>query len=465
MANPNDPNGTAKQIDDAFKALGSGVGDAAKQMVDRYAQRIANGENVSTVLQGFNPTGATYQAVMARAQAMKGGAPELRHSPTLDDIFGKTSQSISKLNDAANKVPPGSSPLTAQVAASTSAASQAANAFGAVTTAPVAALGGMGAGGSSPLPPPSGGSTSGSSPPGGSIIPVLVTNWPPNLGYVGTTTGAGGSNPTTTPPSGGGQNQQPNNKPKQPGYAEQAGKKAGGSIGAVLGERAGQAIGAYFGGPAGAAAGGVIGEKLGQKVGENVGGGAGAMVDRAKDVALSPDKQDAAIKLMPEAVQSIVKFHREMDKATETMIRHNVTLGEFSAAMQNVAGERDMQNAMRSKEIGDKLAPSAQYLMESEQYRRENSKELTILSQTISNSMQGFTNRLAGFLELPFEMIAAWINKQMGADGNDENAMTPWEYMQSISAESAKKYQEADRRLGRLADEQRSQNRGRTMIN
>jgi len=83
VSQPQTPEAQAKGIEEVFGNLGKGIGDAAKEKVDGYAQRILSGEK--GVLDGLNPEGAFAKSVQARLVELQsqGGqsAPEPAKAP------------------------------------------------------------------------------------------------------------------------------------------------------------------------------------------------------------------------------------------------------------------------------------------------------------------------------------------------------------------------------------------------
>lgn len=241
---------------------------------------------------------------------------------------------------------------------------------------------------------------------------------------------------------------QGSNQTTPPGRGQQAGTSWGGQIGNWLGT----AIGSRYGGRWGSAIGGHVGQQAGQKIG----GGVGAFADRAKDLALSPDSSRTLERMLPEATQSLIRWYKELDKATSRIMNHNFELGQQSAAMQNLASQREMTEAFRSQEIGNRLEPSARYLLENEQARKENEKGLTVLANAIDNYVQGFKEKVVGKLLQPLNGIAEGVNRLIGiGEGSLDRALTPWEMIKGMSEESERRAIAAGERARRLADESR----------
>ena len=61
----------APNIKDLFTNIGSGYKDAQRQKNIEFAKRIINGESPETVLQGFKPNGAWWQAVMREVEILR----------------------------------------------------------------------------------------------------------------------------------------------------------------------------------------------------------------------------------------------------------------------------------------------------------------------------------------------------------------------------------------------------------
>lgn len=224
-------------------------------------------------------------------------------------------------------------------------------------------------------------------------------------------------------------------QPAQPGMGEKAGSKAGSWAGRGIGAVLGTAVGTYFGGPAGAKVGQMLGEELGGKVGDKVGGEVGAIGDKVVKSALAPDSKDTLVNVMPDAVKSIVEWYREMDKATEAMLRWNFEFSYASAEMAAVNAERQARETYRDKEKGDRLAGSAKYLADSEQDRRDKTKNLDVIPRALDNMVQAVKNQVVGALLEPLDKAVGHLGKLIGlAEEQQDKTLNPYEFMDSAGA-------------------------------
>jgi len=111
---------------------------------------------------------------------------------------------------------------------------------------------------------------------------------------------------------------------------------------------------------------------------------------------------------------SLIKFAKTLDNATERLAGWNLQMGTFSATMNRIAMEREIQEMGRSREMGDRLAGSAQALVYYEQQRKDAEKEYIALAGSLENLiMAGMNNIQASFLNT-FSGIAKKANEVIG---------------------------------------------------
>lgn len=114
---------------------------------------------------------------------------------------------------------------------------------------------------------------------------------------------------------------------------------------------------------------------------------------------------------------SVIKFAKTLDNATERLVQWNIQMGSFSAAMSKVALEREVREIGRSREMGDRLAGSAQALANAEQNRKDAEVEYKTFKNYIENIIEGALNNIqANFLNM-FSGAMKKVNEQIGAKG------------------------------------------------
>lgn len=244
-------------------------------------------------------------------------------------------------------------------------------------------------------------------------------------------------------------------KDGEPGRGERTGSKYGGQAGDWIGRMIGAKLGAA-GGPAGVLAGEEAGGRIGKAAGEKAGGAVGAVADRVGDVALSPNSENSLERVMPEAAQAVIKWYKELDKATQSIMNNNFQMGHFSAAMGAVAQEQEAAEAFRSKRMGDRLSESAKYLSDNQQERKNNSEGINALSGAVDNYIQGFKEKIVGTIMKPLNSIAEGVNRILGiAEEKADVGLTPEETLTTAAAEADRKFAKADAAWGAMADERR----------
>lgn len=94
----------------------------------------------------------------------------------------------------------------------------------------------------------------------------------------------------------------------------------------------------------------------------------------------------------------VVKFAQTLDKATDSLVSWNQQVGMFSASMTRVMAGREIAEINRSREMGDRLSPSAEALVEAEQRRKDSEMEYQIVGGEIQNRFGAILNTGLGKL-------------------------------------------------------------------
>lgn len=166
-----------------------------------------------------------------------------------------------------------------------------------------------------------------------------------------------------------------------------------------------------LGGVAARAAGGAA---LGS--GASATGAAGAGVAAGGALAGAAGAVAAPFAVIAAAGVALKGFHDAVDGATDSMMNYNRTLGQFSGLMSMVMQVSESQDRFRQREKGDRLAQSAMYLADSENYRKNNTKDMEIVLGRIENYLYGGLNDALGALLKPLNDIAKEILKRLGIE-------------------------------------------------
>lgn len=183
--------------------------------------------------------------------------------------------------------------------------------------------------------------------------------------------------------------------------------KIGRSVTKALGSRLGGAgaagrsagLAGGFGG-AGKLAGGVAG--VGMAVGFAVSAANQALDKGLQSIANSAGAPSRGV--LYQASQQVpflgpvVKFSQAIDKATDSLLAWNQQVGQFSASMNRVMAGREIAEINRSREMGDRLSPSAEALVEAEQRRKDSEMEYQIVGGEIQNRFGAILNTGLGKL-------------------------------------------------------------------
>jgi hypothetical protein len=194
----------------------------------------------------------------------------------------------------------------------------------------------------------------------------------------------------------------------------------GGPAGAILGGLVGGGVGAAVGsrasgGPfAAGGRGGLAGGATGAAVGGLLGGVPGAVGGGLAGAAIGGAASGAA--------KALGEFVHETEEASRQLMTVNRSLAQFSGQMAVVAVREQVREISRERERGDRLAYSANRLMESDQRRKDNVKELEILGQRIDNWVTSIKNDIASGITAPLNEIAGVVNQMLG-DEKAENVL------------------------------------------
>jgi hypothetical protein len=185
-----------------------------------------------------------------------------------------------------------------------------------------------------------------------------------------------------------------NRKRKRHGWAWQGARKAGGIARLKFGRRAGQSVTTGIG---------VAARRLmwGASVGSAARGGAIAAVAAGGPVAIGV----AALGF------AAVKAAEALNRMTAEQLVYNRHLAQSSAQMAMVFAERDVQERMREREKGDRLAGSARALAQAEQGFAEGTKETEILWNRAKNEIAAEWETFKTVALSEVEVIATVLNK------------------------------------------------------
>lgn len=137
------------------------------------------------------------------------------------------------------------------------------------------------------------------------------------------------------------------------------------------------------------------------------------------------------------AAAALTKLWNAAEK-TEKLLEKNRQRANFSAAAASVQARRNAMEAYREKEIGDRVGASADYLMQSEQSRKDAKKDREVLSDKVENYLAGFSNSLHEMAEWPINQIAKGINKLV-EDKDEKKTPTLFEIGELEAAAAAKR--------------------------
>lgn len=197
------------------------------------------------------------------------------------------------------------------------------------------------------------------------------------------------------------------------------------AVGRMTGTMGGVAARAGVGAAA-SAAGGLGG------AGAAAAGGTAAAFGSAASVAAAPA---AAIVAAGVALKG---FHDVVDSATDSVMNYNRTLGQFSGLMSVVMSESEARERFRQRDKGDRLAQSAQYLADSENKRKDATKNIEVLVGRIENYVYGGLNNIVAYLTGPLDSM---IKQGLDAMGNNEQIIEP---MGQALVNAAKKFEEEE---------------------
>jgi hypothetical protein len=80
-----------------------------------------------------------------------------------------------------------------------------------------------------------------------------------------------------------------------------------------------------------------------------------------------------------------VKAAEALNKLTAEQMTYNRELGKSSAQMAFVFAQRDIQERMRNREVGDRLSASARSLVRAEQRFKDDTKEMDVFGERVKN--------------------------------------------------------------------------------
>lgn len=143
------------------------------------------------------------------------------------------------------------------------------------------------------------------------------------------------------------------------------------------------------------------------------------------------------------AVLALKLFHDAINRATDAAVQAARKYAEVSGSMAVAVAQRDIRELKRDMEKGNRLSGSAQGMMEAEQFRKDNTKEIEILGDRVWNGILEVSNTVLGTVMAPFNAMAEGINtlidsvdelaKDLGFEREKEEAANLSEWAESIA--------------------------------
>jgi hypothetical protein len=107
-------------------------------------------------------------------------------------------------------------------------------------------------------------------------------------------------------------------------------------------------------------------------------------------------------------------FHDTVADSSRQLLEWNKSFAQFSGLMGVLAMELDARDARRNMGVGDQLAESARFLGETDQMRKDNTKDLKVLFGNLENILGGAANLVITAIVGPLNIIAKGINLFVG---------------------------------------------------
>ncbi|QEL20442.1 hypothetical protein [Limnoglobus roseus] len=199
----------------------------------------------------------------------------------------------------------------------------------------------------------------------------------------------------------------------------QATRYGGKAAGEVVGQFVGRAAGTAAGAEAGAAVGSVV-PGLGTLIGAVVGAALSKAMSGGPAEGGKPGGAPVrspggfagnATDLLMSAAEKLGKFKEETEESSRKLTEMNRSFAQFSGLMARVSAIQDASEGIRSREKGDRLAASAEFLMESQQKKKDSEKESEIFWGRMDNYVAGLKNDLIAYINVPLNKMYLLLNR------------------------------------------------------
>jgi hypothetical protein len=124
---------------------------------------------------------------------------------------------------------------------------------------------------------------------------------------------------------------------------------------------------------------------------------------------------------------------RSLNELSKNALAHSEQLARASANMALVQAERTVRELFRQREIGDRLSGSARALAESEQFVKDQSKEINILFAEVSNRVSTAWNYFTGEVMGVLNTLAGIGNGLLGNTDPKNQNLTFGEWAEGIA--------------------------------
>jgi hypothetical protein len=145
-----------------------------------------------------------------------------------------------------------------------------------------------------------------------------------------------------------------------------------------------------------------------------------------------------------------VKAAEALQRMTVEQVAYNRELAKVSPSMALVFAERDVQERMRNREIGERLAPSARGLTQAEQAAREATKDLEVLWEKIKNetatAWEGFKTGALGGSASIWQFAEGALAGATGGDKGRGGAMGFDQYVRELAQQDAEARKRKDKK-------------------
>lgn len=152
-------------------------------------------------------------------------------------------------------------------------------------------------------------------------------------------------------------------------------------------------------------------------------------------------------KSLPDAILKLEKFGKAVEQDTNQLLDNAKQFAQFSASMGQEFAEREARETFRKNEMGEREAGSTRFLIEAEQTRKDNTKEMILLLDRVENVLVGVLNYAETIAAYLPNQLAKQLNKVIeNTDKDEAKPMTAWEWAEKITAENDRIQAEAKRR-------------------